>query len=456
MADALVVTVKHRGSNGSAGAPTAGSTAVGELVWNGVDDKLYIGNGNTGSATSSEIIEVGGPGSFMTLSTTQTISGDKTFTNQVVISTGGSFTQLAGSFDYNVSGGSFEIGSGVTIQLSGNKILGLGTPTNDSDAATKGYVDGVAKGRDLKDSVRIASTSNLTLSGLSAIDGITPVAGDRILAKDQTTAADRGVYIAAAGAWTRAPDFDTSAEVTTGAYMYIEEGTTNGGKAYVLSTAGPITLGTTALTFSLFGGGTTYTAGAGLTLTGADFAVGAGTGITVGANDVALTGQALAFHNLATNGLVTRTGAATVTGRSIAGGTGITVTNGDGVAGNPTPALTGQALALHNLATNGVIVRTGSGTVAGRTIVETGNGIVITNGDGAAGNPSLALEAKIEAIANLTAASANQKKHVVIDSGGSLTTVSSLDAIGGAVLVAATKADARTALGIEAINGGTY
>jgi hypothetical protein len=103
---------------------------------------------------------------------------------------------------------------------------------------------------------------------------------------------------------------------------------------------------------------------------------------------VELTGQALALHNLATNGLVTRTGAGTVAGRTLTAGTGIAVTNGDGVSGNPSTALTGQALALHNLSTNGIIARTGSGTVAGRTITA-GTGVSITNGDGVSGNPTI-------------------------------------------------------------------
>jgi hypothetical protein len=82
---------------------------------------------------------------------------------------------------------------------------------------------------------------------------------------------------------------------------------------------------------------------------------------------ISLTGQALALHNLGTNGLITRTAAGTVAGRTISSGTGVTVTNGDGVAGNPSIALAGQALALNNITDNGLIYRTGASTFAAAT-----------------------------------------------------------------------------------------
>ncbi|MDD4310316.1 MAG: hypothetical protein PHO32_08050, partial [Candidatus Cloacimonetes bacterium] len=117
-----------------------------------------------------------------------------------------------------------------------------------------------------------------------------------------------------------------------------------------------------------------------------------GNGITGGTitttGTLGLTGQALAVHNLATNGLITRTASGTVAGRTITAGTGATVSNGDGVSGNPTIGLTGQALAVHNLATNGLIARTAANTVAGRTLTASGNGISVTNGDGVSGNPT--------------------------------------------------------------------
>jgi uncharacterized protein affecting Mg2+/Co2+ transport len=244
--------------------------------------------------------------------------------------------------------------------------------------------------------------------------------------------------------------------------------------------------GTQWQTFSAGGGGTVTSIATSDGITG-------GTITTTGT--LSLTGQALALHNLATNGLITRTGAGTVAGRTITGTTNqVTVSNGDGVAGNPTlslpqnihtaatptfgattingtlgirasstasvstqipvfiadptsttrtivtrtPAqlrsdigagtgngtvtsiatnnglvggtitttgtlgLTGQALALHDLATNGLIARTGAGTVAGRTITGTTNQVTVSNGDGVAGNPTLALPQDIHTAASPT------------------------------------------------------
>lgn len=136
--------------------------------------------------------------------------------------------------------------------MGGNKLTNLGTPTADADGATKGYVDSVAQGLDVKASVRVATTANITLSGTQTIDGVTLVAGDRVLVKDQTTGADNGIYVVASGAWTRATDADTSAKVTSGLFTFIEEGTDNGDEGWVLTTPDPITLGTTSLSFSKF------------------------------------------------------------------------------------------------------------------------------------------------------------------------------------------------------------
>jgi hypothetical protein len=136
-------------------------------------------------------------------------------------------------------------------------------PTADGHLATKSYVDSVAAGLDPKASVRVATTANITLSGTQTIDGISVVAGDRVLVKDQTAGSQNGIYVVASGSWTRAADFDGSpaAEVTSGAFCFVTSGTTNGVKGFVLTTNNPITLGTTALTFSQFSSGGISVAG---------------------------------------------------------------------------------------------------------------------------------------------------------------------------------------------------
>jgi hypothetical protein len=105
---------------------------------------------------------------------------------------------------------------------------------------------------DYKASCRFATTASVTLAsvGLTVTDGVTPVAGDRVLVKDQSTAKQNGIYVVSATAWTRATDADASADVTSGMQVFVSEGTVNGGRWFQLTTADPIVLGTDDLTFT--------------------------------------------------------------------------------------------------------------------------------------------------------------------------------------------------------------
>lgn len=150
------------------------------------------------------------------------------------------------------------------IAMSTNKITGLGTPTADTDAATKAYVDSVAQGLDVKGSVRAATTGNITLSGTQTIDGVAIGAGDRVLVKDQSTAANNGIYVAAAGGWSRAADADTWAELV-GAFVFVEDGTINDNSGWVCTSPPGGTLGVTAVTFEQFSGAGQINAGTGMT-----------------------------------------------------------------------------------------------------------------------------------------------------------------------------------------------
>lgn len=107
---------------------------------------------------------------------------------------------------------------------------------------------------DFKGSVRVATTANITLSGTQTIDGVSVIAGDRVLVKDQSTGSQNGIYVCAAGSWSRATDADGSSEVTAGMVVVSTEGTVNSDKLWELTTNDPITLGTTALTFEAFSG----------------------------------------------------------------------------------------------------------------------------------------------------------------------------------------------------------
>lgn len=178
---------------------------------------------------------------------------------------------------------------GNQLDLSNRPIVNVADPTNPQDVSTKNYVDSAIRGLDWKPEVKAASTGNLTLSGTQTVDGIALVAGDRVLVKDQTTQSGNGIYVVAAGAWSRALDADSGTELS-GATVTVQAGTVNADRVYRVLTDDTITVGTTSITFGQVGagGGTTYTAGNGLTVTANDFNVGAGTGITVGADTVSI------------------------------------------------------------------------------------------------------------------------------------------------------------------------
>jgi hypothetical protein len=169
-----------------------------------------------------------------------------------------------------------------TSEATANKLVlrdGAGqakfsTPTDPAHAATKSYVDAARSGLDVKDSVRAATTGPVNLANqLEAGDvldtDVTLVAGDRVLVKDQSTASENGIYVVqASGAAVRATDFDSNAEVTPGAFTFVEEGTLNADSGWVLTTNGTINVGVTGLTWALFSVAGSIFAGDGLTKTG--------------------------------------------------------------------------------------------------------------------------------------------------------------------------------------------
>lgn len=102
---------------------------------------------------------------------------------------------------------------------------------------------------DNKQSVRVATTANIALTGLQTVDGISLLAGDRVLVKNQAASKDNGIYIVGVAAWQRAPDADSNAEVTSAMILSVEQGATLADTRWQLVTDAAIVLGTTALTF---------------------------------------------------------------------------------------------------------------------------------------------------------------------------------------------------------------
>jgi hypothetical protein len=153
------------------------------------------------------------------------------------------------------------------------------TPIGSTDIANKQYVDSVAAGISWKQPVAVATTTNITLSGLQTIDTYTTLAGDRVLVKSQSNAAQNGIYIASSGSWTYAPDANTWNQYL-GAITFVEYGTQKNGAFYSSAQPGG-TLGTTPINWASFSVSATYTAGTGLTLTGFQFSI-TNTGATAG------------------------------------------------------------------------------------------------------------------------------------------------------------------------------
>jgi hypothetical protein len=163
---------------------------------------------------------------------------------------------------------------GDDLDADGNTIVNLAAPTQASDAATKSYVDSVAEGLHVHASVVVATTEDIDLStgGLLEIDGTQLVAGDRVLVKDQEAAAENGIYVAGTGAWARAEDYDSAAEVQAGDFVFVAGGDSYSSTGWVQINAVSV-LGTDPIVWSQFSGAGTYLAGNGLELNGSVFEI---------------------------------------------------------------------------------------------------------------------------------------------------------------------------------------
>jgi len=139
-----------------------------------------------------------------------------------------------------------------TNSMAGPLVL-ASDPTLALHAATKQYVDSIATGLDVKESVRVTTTANISLSGTQTIDAVALIVGDRVLVKDQIDSKENGLYDVSASGWLRSADADNSpaGEMTSGMFTFIEEGSASG-TGWVLTTADPIIIGISNLIFSQF------------------------------------------------------------------------------------------------------------------------------------------------------------------------------------------------------------
>jgi len=277
-------TLRIKRSTGSS-APT--SLANAELAFSEGNETLFIGKGTGGAGGSAtSVIKIGGIGGFFDKDTTRTantiLSGPTsgsaaapTFRALVADDIPSIAHTKISDFDAGVRTNTLDQMAAPTgaVSLNSQKITGLADPTADADAANKGYVDGVAQGLDVKDSVVATTTAIGTLSTAFAngqsIDGVTLQTGDRILIKNQSTASQNGIYnVQASGAPSRATDMATGSNAA-GAFVFVEQGTVNAENGFTCtSDTGSAVVGTNNLTFAQFSGAGQIIAGDGLEKSG--------------------------------------------------------------------------------------------------------------------------------------------------------------------------------------------
>ncbi len=316
-----IITVDAKGRITAA---STGSISTSFTLTDGSNSETIAG-GDTLTVTAGEGIDA-----VVSGTDTLTISGeDASSSNKGIASFGGDFSVSSGAVSLannSITIGSDAVALGATrTDINGLTSLDVDNLTLDANAITstdsngnielspngtgtvvvpasyesragfsnqslvnKAYVDSVTSGLSVKSPVKVATTGNLnatynngagTLTANSnfalSVDGVTVSVNDRILVKDQSTAAQNGFYkVTATGSGsaafvlTRTPDADAASELVAGAFAFVEEGTANADNGYVLSTDGAVTLGTTAINFEQFSGAGQISAGDGLTKTG--------------------------------------------------------------------------------------------------------------------------------------------------------------------------------------------
>ena len=206
------------------------------------------------------------------------------------------------------------------------------TPTDANDAVSKTYVDSLVAGLSPKDAVRVATTAAGTLATSfaagSVIDGVTLVAGDRILIKNQATASENGIYDVTAGAPTRSADADSSTDLGA-AFVFVMEGTVGAGDGWVTSFTDTQTLGTDPVAWTQFSAAGAYTASNGVQISGSDIQLNL-SGLT--GTTATVTTDEVPFYDVSGAAHLKRTWADIITdlnittSGSLIGGTGINLT----------------------------------------------------------------------------------------------------------------------------------
>ena len=282
--------------------PAAGSVDTGTIYYATDNYLFYYSDGSTWQQTNAF-------GNVVTETSYGQASGNGTATNYARADHTHGTPALGTATPNAIAGVTGSAGSATTpskedhthaftpaadLSMAGFKLTNVATPSADTDAANKGYVDSVAQGLDTKASVVAATTTNGTLATAFAngevVDGVTLATNDRILIKNQTDATANGIYtVNASGAPTRSADMNVGSEFPS-AYVFVEQGTVNADTGWVCTNNAPVTLGSTNITWTQFSGAGTYTANNGVVLNGSvfSFAPESGKGLQTGASGAAI------------------------------------------------------------------------------------------------------------------------------------------------------------------------
>ncbi len=291
--------------------PTEGNFE-GRMIYNSTTDSILVyGNGAWRKVVNS--ISSGGGAGIAEALTVSESNGVVTLTLNVADTDSAGL--LSSTFWNDLNDATSDATASKLVKRDANGNIKVATPTDAAHAATKGYVDAARQGLDVKQSVRAATTGPVNLSTeLEAGDTIdttvTLVAGDRVLVKNQGTASENGIYVVqSSGAAVRATDANGTADTGTvsgGTFTFVEEGTVNADSGWVVSTNGPITVGSDPMNWVQFSGAGSIVAGAGLAKDGNTINVG-GTSdrITVNSDTVDIASTYVGQTSITTLGTIT-------------------------------------------------------------------------------------------------------------------------------------------------------